>query len=81
MKFVSGDPLVRAAMAPHKGRYVKLHELLGEATPQNIRSVLVRAHAYADQRDPTEQAFVIALAQQFVEAHPGEALPFGLPEF
>lgn len=72
MKFISGSPLVQAAMAPHTGRYVKLHELLGRATPQNIRTILTLAWDYADQSDPTELAFIIALSQMFFEAYPGE---------
>jgi len=72
MKFISGSPLVQAAMAPHTGRYVKLHELLGRATPQNIRTILTLACEYADQSDPTELAFIIALLQMFFAAYPGE---------
>jgi hypothetical protein len=72
MKFISGSPLVQAAMAPHTGRYIKLHELLGRATPQNIRTILTLAWDYADQSDPTELAFIIALSQMFFDAYPGE---------
>lgn len=75
MKFISGSPLVQAAMAPHTGRYVKLHELLGRATPQNIRTILTLAWDYADQSDPTELAFIIALSQMFFDAYPGETFP------
>jgi hypothetical protein len=70
-------PLLQARLTPRTGRFVKLHAMLDDLAPDNsnIREMLEKAWHFADHDNPSELAFVIALAQKFVTAT-GEPLPF-----
>jgi len=78
-------PLAQAVLTPKEGRFIKLHEFLAYARrpgakPADVKMALTGAWNYANHHNLQELVFVIALAKLFVDTHPGQPLPFEIPD-